>query len=85
MFDLIWLHFESHTSDTYGVSILGTVTGWGATAEYGATSKVLREVNVPIISNDDCRKTKYGNKITANMMCAGFVGKGAKDACQVIV
>ncbi|KAL3278571.1 hypothetical protein HHI36_016117 [Cryptolaemus montrouzieri] len=61
--------------------LIGTVTGWGATAEYGQTSQKLREVSVPILSNDDCRKTKYGNKITANMMCAG-TEMGGKDACQ---
>nr|XP_023019186.1 trypsin-1-like isoform X1 [Leptinotarsa decemlineata] len=59
----------------------GIVTGWGATKEHGQTSSKLREVKVPIMSNIDCRKTGYKNRITDNMMCAGFL-KGEKDSCQ---
>ncbi|XP_057656010.1 trypsin-1-like [Diorhabda carinulata] len=59
----------------------GIVTGWGATKQNGQTSNRLREVKVPIMSNIDCRKTGYGNKITDNMMCAGYQG-GLKDSCQ---
>jgi hypothetical protein len=61
----------------------GVVTGWGATDQYGAPSDVLNEVTVPIMSNKNCRMTAYGNnKITDNMICAGFPD-GKKDACQV--
>lgn len=34
------------------------------------------------MSNIDCRKTGYGNKITDNMLCAGYP-QGMKDSCQV--
>lgn len=60
----------------------GVVTGWGATSEHGSISDKLQEVVVPIISNIDCRKTGYGNKITENMLCAGYP-EGKKDSCQV--
>ncbi|XP_072396147.1 trypsin-1-like [Diabrotica undecimpunctata] len=59
----------------------GIATGWGATKQNGQTSNKLREVKVPIMSNIDCRKTGYGNKITDNMLCAGYQG-GLKDSCQ---
>lgn len=62
--------------------LLGIVTGWGATEAHGHVANKLQEVSVPILSNVDCRKTGYGNKITDNMMCAGFP-KGGKDSCQV--
>lgn len=61
----------------------GTVTGWGATMENGDISVNLQEVNVPIISNIDCRMTGYGaTRITDNMLCAGYPD-GKKDSCQV--
>jgi hypothetical protein len=61
----------------------GVVTGWGVTTQHGATSDVLNEVTVPIMSNKDCRMTPYGQKkITDNMLCAGFP-EGKKDSCQV--
>jgi hypothetical protein len=34
------------------------------------------------MSNIDCRRTGYGNRITDNMMCAGY-SYGMKDSCQV--
>lgn len=34
------------------------------------------------MANSACRKTGYGNKITSNMVCAGYL-EGMKDSCQV--
>ncbi|XP_065225645.1 trypsin-1-like isoform X2 [Planococcus citri] len=60
----------------------GIVVGWGATKAGGSSSQVLQEVSVPIITNDECKKTGYGEKrITPNMMCAGHA-EGGKDSCQ---
>ena len=39
----------------------------------------LREVQVPIVSNETC-KDSYGDIITSNMLCAGYP-EGGKDAC----
>lgn len=41
----------------------------------------LQEVMVPILSQDECRKSRYGNKITDNMLCGGY-DEGGKDSCQ---
>lgn len=61
----------------------GIVTGWGAIKEGGSVSNTLQEVEVPILSNTECRSTKYpSRKITDNMMCAGYK-QGGKDSCQV--
>ncbi|XP_045492083.1 trypsin-like [Colias croceus] len=57
-----------------------TVSGWGATSENGPTSKNLMAVQVPVVSNADC-KTTYGKSITSRMFCAG-VPEGGKDSCQ---
>ncbi|XP_064212266.1 trypsin-1 [Tribolium castaneum] len=59
----------------------GIAIGWGATHSHGQVSNTLREVEVPIMSNIECRRTGYGNKITDNMMCAGYPN-GMKDSCQ---
>ncbi|XP_030375598.1 transmembrane protease serine 9-like [Scaptodrosophila lebanonensis] len=59
------------------------VTGWGALKVGGPTSDTLQEVQVPVMSQDECRKSRYGAaRITDNMLCAGFVDKGGKDSCQ---
>lgn len=55
----------------------GMVAGWGIT-ENGQPSSLLLEVDVPFVSNEECRAA-YGNVITDNMLCAG---RAAKDSCQ---
>ncbi|XP_043507555.1 trypsin-1-like isoform X2 [Frieseomelitta varia] len=60
----------------------GTVTGWGAVQEAGAISQTLQEVTVPILTNAECRASKYpSRRITDNMLCAGYE-EGKKDSCQ---
>ena len=41
-------------SDSDLVGKTGSVTGWGRRSEYGQISPVLREVHLPIISNNKC-------------------------------
>uniref|UniRef100_A0A1A9VEE8 Peptidase S1 domain-containing protein n=1 Tax=Glossina austeni TaxID=7395 RepID=A0A1A9VEE8_GLOAU len=61
---------------------IGIVTGWGALRVGGPTSDSLQEVQVPIMSQDDCRQSRYGpSRITDNMLCAGYE-EGKKDSCQ---
>lgn len=55
------------------------VVGWGRLAEGGNYANVLMKVEVPFVSDEDC-KTAYGaDRITESMTCAGEEGK---DACQ---
>lgn len=59
----------------------GTVIGWGRTTEGGALASVVQEVQVPILTTNQCRNSKYKpSRITTNMLCAG---KGVQDSCQV--
>uniref|UniRef100_A0A8C1FFZ7 trypsin n=1 Tax=Cyprinus carpio carpio TaxID=630221 RepID=A0A8C1FFZ7_CYPCA len=55
------------------------VSGWGRTA--AGSASVLQCLNLPVLSEETC-KSVYGEIITKNMFCAGFV-KGGKDSCQV--
>jgi hypothetical protein len=57
-----------------------TVTGWGLTKEDGTPSDVLRQVNVPIVSNETCNES-YNGAVTEGMLCAGLQG-GGRDSCQ---
>ena len=63
------------------VGVESTVTGWGnrqpGSSDYPAA---LHEVEVPIVSNADCRAA-YGDTITSAMLCAGL-SEGGKDSCQ---
>ncbi|KAL0198134.1 hypothetical protein M9458_006674, partial [Cirrhinus mrigala] len=57
------------------------VTGWGALQSGGQAPNILQEVMIPIVSNSDCDDA-YGGSITSNMLCAGLLNEGGKDACQ---
>ena len=64
---------------------IAVVTGWGRTEERKPTSSSLRKVAVPILSKEQCQKSGYAkNRITDNMICAGYA-EGKKDACQVCI
>jgi len=70
------------TSDDYAGDV-ATVTGWGATYNGGSTVNKLREVNVDVITNNQCKNEyKYNStEITRTMLCA-IVDGGGKDSCQ---
>lgn len=54
--------------------------------ENGYIPSVLRQVEVPIVLQSECQKAyaQFGN-LTDNMICAGFIQTGGKDACQVSI
>ncbi|MFI0414471.1 MAG: S1 family peptidase [Candidatus Thiodiazotropha sp.] len=58
-----------------------TVMGWGnmSVSEENFPNR-LQEVQVPLVSQDECRQ-KYDGNVTDNMICAGFT-QGGKDSCQ---
>ncbi|KAB7500334.1 Trypsin-1 [Armadillidium nasatum] len=58
--------------------ITGTVTGWGVTSSGGEDSKMLLEVNLPVLTTEDCQDM-LGPYVTDNMICTYEEGK---DACQ---
>jgi len=72
----------SDTSEDYA-GFTATVTGWGTLSSGGSTSDQLREVDVNVLTNNECVDDyKYGSsQITDRMLCANVAG-GGKDACQ---
>ena len=64
------------TNDYHG--FVATVTGWGKLASLGPLSNKLREVDVKVLKNSEC-KNDYGypsNAITNQMLCANVQGGG---------
>ena len=70
------------------------ISGWGSTTQVLVDSNtttqapkvpdLLQSVDVPVVSQANCT-TAYSNDsrtITDNMICAGIIGTGGKDACQ---
>jgi len=72
-------------SDSDLVGKTGSVTGWGRRSEYGQISPVLREVHLPIISNNKCmqmyRLSGQNEWIPRIFLCAG-TSNGGKDSCE---
>ncbi|MBD0692198.1 serine protease [Streptomyces sp. CBMA123] len=72
-------------SGPYAAGTGAQVYGWGDTSGRGDYSPVLREVDVPIVSDQTCAHAYPGGqdgKFDARgMVCAGEE-KGGKDACQ---
>ncbi|TMW55638.1 hypothetical protein Poli38472_010520 [Pythium oligandrum] len=60
------------------VGVTATVNGWGVTKENGQQPAGMRQVDVPIVSDETCAKKL--DIIPANNICAG--GKKNKDSCQ---
>jgi len=58
-----------------------TISGWGAIEEGKGTADVLRDAEVPILSNNQCSNWLGGNYITEENICAGL-REGGKDSCQ---
>ncbi|MBF0573203.1 MAG: serine protease, partial [Desulfamplus sp.] len=62
---------------------MATVIGWGDTEAQKQRSlypNQLQEVDLPLISNQECSEILGEDAITDNMLCAGFID-GEKDAC----
>ncbi|XP_076008777.1 trypsin-1-like [Genypterus blacodes] len=56
------------------------VSGWGNTQSSTANGNKLQCLNIPILSDSDC-KSSYPGMITNSMFCAGYLA-GGKDSCQ---
>jgi len=56
-----------------------TVTGWGTLSSGGVTSAILQKVDVPLVSDEQCRRAYGAGMVHGSMLCAG---EGGKDSCQ---
>jgi secreted trypsin-like serine protease len=67
--------------EEYSAGTMCTVSGWGTTSEGGSLGQILQKVEVPVVSDDDCRDSYGQNDIADHMICAGYP-QGGKDSCQ---
>lgn len=65
------------------------VAGWGKTQEGGNSANVLQELQITVLTNEECKaKYKLINKLVSEqqfdnaVLCAGEL-IGGKDSCQV--
>lgn len=72
----VCLPFQFAAKDFQGEN--ATVTGWGTNVFHGSVNEALHEVELPIISEAECKDFLPG-AITSNMMCTYDPGH---DACQ---
>lgn len=68
---------------SYAVGRPATVIGWGTTSSGGDPSDDLLEVEVPVVSDENCNDANSydGSLVTDVMLCAGLP-EGGKDSCQ---
>ncbi|XP_058450140.1 trypsin-like [Malaya genurostris] len=77
--DLMPICLPEGTSSYQGE--MATIIGWGTTAN-GSLSDMLQQLTVPVLSNQECKRTGYFRfQITSRMLCAGFL-EGGRDSCQ---
>lgn len=75
-----------YTGDDSLAGYIATAVGWGFTTPFGSPATRLREVELPIITNEACNlahnlNTPCFNCISENMLCAGYPDI-RKDACS---
>lgn len=72
-------------NDEIATGALCIVSGWGSvTPGSSKLSPLLQAVAVPVISNKQCEQIFWQEEyISERMLCAGFIGHGGSDACQV--
>lgn len=54
--------------------------GWGMTSWKGSLSTVLQQVDMPLVSDEECL-TAMGIQDAATQLCAGY-RQGGVDGCQ---
>merc|ERR1711971_788655 len=70
-----------YDGEEYCAGTTCTVSGWGTTSSGGSLASVLMKVDVPVVSDDDCRGAYGQSDIADSMICAGL-DEGGKDSCQ---
>lgn len=76
---------EDEDNGVINPGVDATITGWGntSTGQNFVAPDQLQVVTVPIVSNNQANgNNSYQGQITEDMLCAGDMSVGGKDACQ---
>ena len=57
------------------------VSGWGSLSEGGSAPAILQKVNLPAMTDDECRYYYGQSQILDSNLCCGYPN-GGKDSCQ---
>jgi len=57
------------------------VSGWGSLSEGGSAPAVLQKVNLPSMTDAECRRAYGQSQIFESNLCCGYPN-GGKDSCQ---
>merc|ERR1739845_110565 len=71
-------------NDEYDEGTTCTVTGWGAVKEGGHLANKLQKVDVPVVSDENCRSAYGDSEIADSMICAGL-DAGGRTLVRVIL
>nr|XP_026485598.1 transmembrane protease serine 9-like [Vanessa tameamea] len=71
------------SDDNQYEGVKAIAVGWGSVGEQKNHSCNLLDVELPVLSNKECRNTKYESAMIADdMLCAGYPKEGKRDTCQ---
>nr|prf enteropeptidase [Rattus norvegicus] len=68
-------------NQTFTPGRMCSIAGWGYNKINGSTVDVLKEADVPLVSNEKCQQQLPEYDITESMLCAGYE-EGGTDSCQ---
>ncbi|MFD8493697.1 S1 family peptidase [Amycolatopsis sp. NPDC059657] len=71
---------EDGETQPYQAGNVGTILGWGDTAEDGDLAETLQQAEVPLMSDEDCASA-YAEPYITTVFCAGYA-EGGIDSCQ---
>uniref|UniRef100_T1IX45 Peptidase S1 domain-containing protein n=1 Tax=Strigamia maritima TaxID=126957 RepID=T1IX45_STRMM len=82
----VCLPLNDKINTTAYINVTAVVTGWGQLFPHGPYATKLQQVQIPIISNKQCRellqkKTKMSLVITESILCAAVM-TGGRDSCE---
>jgi len=74
-----WVQPAPLAEEGFAPTTRAIVAGWGALTEGGSSPVVLMKVDVPVVSDAQCRVAYGAGAIADSMICSG---EGGKDSCQ---
>merc|ERR1711974_596555 len=71
--------------EEYSAGTMCTVSGWGTTSEGGSLGQILQKVEVPVVSDDDCRDSYGQNDIADHISVLDILREGRTLARVTLV